>query len=85
MQHELARLPELRLPDDQQARGPVEVAAIEPDGLTHAHAAHREQADERRVGRRAERPGQGPRRSKEAAQVGFGVKVGRGPVPARGK
>jgi hypothetical protein len=55
VQRHQARFPELGLADQQHALGPVDVPAVELDGLTNPQAARREQPDQRLVGRRPQR------------------------------
>jgi hypothetical protein len=38
---------ELGVPDPEQTLDPVDIVSVETDGLTDAHAAHRQETDDR--------------------------------------
>ena len=77
VKRELTGLAELCLADHQQGSVVVEVTAVKPYGLAHAHAGDGEQAEEGPVGPGAEAVPLSARRLEEPLDVLLGVDVGR--------
>ena len=77
-----ARFPELGLADQQHPLGPVDVPAVELDGLADPQPARREKPDQRLVGRRPQRRDDPPAgRRQQRADVSCGVDERPAPGP----
>ena len=79
VQRQLPRLAGLRPGDHDPSRGQVDVVPVEPDDLSRSHAGHREQADHRLGGGRADAWPEPPGLGHEGLDVAGGVDARREP------